>query len=707
MKIFRPLLAVAALVFTGAAASAPTAAVTAVEFYNAALDHYFVSPLGPDLDALDSGRIAGWVRTGQSIRVFPSQLAGGPGASPVCRFYIPPQHGDSHFFSASPVECAAVAQAIGIDPNYSGYILETPNAFYVALPDPVSGSCPAGTAPVYRLWNQRADSNHRYTTDPAIKAQMIARGYLAEGNGPNAVAICAVGSTDNAVVGVSRPSPFAPGCDGVPATAVLYTNAEVEPRVAVDPLDGNHLIGVWQQDRWSDGGARGLLTGISRDAGRTWVTRSAAFSRCTGGSSANGADYPRTTDPWIAIAPDGTAHQIAVSFSGPTFGASSANAVLVSRSTDGGLTWGAPTTLIRDTRTAFNDKESITADPADARLVYAVWDRVVQAAGGPTWFSRTTDGGVTWEPARAIFDPGGNSQTLNNQIVVLPDGMLVNFFTQLVSDGGGHVAATLVAIRSADQGINWSAPITIESSSAVGVADPESGAPVRDAANIGSVAVGRNGALALTWQDSRFSGGARDAIAFARSLDGGLTWSPAVRINAVPGVPAFIPTVQIRDDGTYGVSYYDVRNNTTDSATLPTDYWLTQSTDGVTWQETHVSGPFDLALAPNAMGFFLGDYQSLTSIGTRFIPFFAQTNADFANRTDIFVAFPGGSATMDDARRTAGTIVTKAGPAPIPILTPALQERLDQAAKRTLARRWKGPLPANAATAVGNSDRTR
>jgi hypothetical protein len=44
---------------------------------------------------------------------------------------------------------------------------------------------------VYRLWNQRVDSNHRYTTDPAIKAQMIAKGYVAEGYGPDAIMMCA------------------------------------------------------------------------------------------------------------------------------------------------------------------------------------------------------------------------------------------------------------------------------------------------------------------------------------------------------------------------------------------------------------------------------------------------------------------------------------------------------------------------------------
>ena len=102
--------------------------------------------------------------------MFPTQAAGGAGANPVCRFYIPPQHGDSHFFSADPVvECPAILAKIQTDPNYSGYDYETPNAFYIALPNTMTGACPAGTIPVYRLWNQRADSNHRYTTDLASR----------------------------------------------------------------------------------------------------------------------------------------------------------------------------------------------------------------------------------------------------------------------------------------------------------------------------------------------------------------------------------------------------------------------------------------------------------------------------------------------------------------------------------------------------------
>ena len=177
--------------FAGASAVVPVLAVTSVEFYNAALDHYFLSDLAPDIDALDSGRIAGWTRTGESFRVFATQAAGGAGVNPVCRFYIPPQHGNSHFFSASPAECAAIEAKTATDPNYSGYVYESPSAFFIALPDLTSGACPSATVPVFRLWNQRADSNHRYTTSGAVKAQMLAKSYVAEGYGPSSTIMCA------------------------------------------------------------------------------------------------------------------------------------------------------------------------------------------------------------------------------------------------------------------------------------------------------------------------------------------------------------------------------------------------------------------------------------------------------------------------------------------------------------------------------------
>jgi len=177
--------------FAGASAVLPALPVVLVEFYNAGLDHYFISDLQPDIEALDSGHFPGWTRTGLSFKVFPGQASGGAGVNPVCRFYIPPDKGNSHFFSASPAECAAVDQLRLTDPAYAGYVFESPNAFYIALPNTANGACPGGTTPVYRLWNGRIDSNHRYTADPGIRAAMIAKSYVPEGYGPNAVIMCA------------------------------------------------------------------------------------------------------------------------------------------------------------------------------------------------------------------------------------------------------------------------------------------------------------------------------------------------------------------------------------------------------------------------------------------------------------------------------------------------------------------------------------
>ena len=67
-----------------------------------------------------------------------------------------------------------------------------------------------------------------------------------------------------------------------------YVNAEVEPWVDVNPANPSNIIAVWQQDRWSDGGARGLATGYSKNGGATWTTTFAPFTFCSGGTAANG-----------------------------------------------------------------------------------------------------------------------------------------------------------------------------------------------------------------------------------------------------------------------------------------------------------------------------------------------------------------------------------------------------------------------------------
>src|SRR5919197_4233784 len=165
---------------------------------------------------------------------------------------------------------------------------------------------------------------------------------------------------------VSAPSPFA-GCDISGQPGVNFLNSEVEPWVEVNPTDPNNVIAVWQQDRWSNGGARGLLTAVTHDGGGTWDTSFPHFSTCAGGTAANGGNYERSSDPWVTFSPNGDAYQISLSVN---FVDDPATAVLVSKSTTDGDTWSRPVTLARDPSDVapflFNDKESITADPNDS-----------------------------------------------------------------------------------------------------------------------------------------------------------------------------------------------------------------------------------------------------------------------------------------------------------------------------------------------------
>ena len=448
--------------FAGASAAVPPAPVTVVEYYHAAFDHYFVTSLAPEIAALDSGRSPAGRAPGAAFAVLSDARPRGT-ASPVCRFYIPPQHGDSHFFSASPAECAD-------DPRQDRRRSQlqrlrrgdAERVLHRAARHRRPARARRARAPVYRLWNQRADSNHRYTTERGIKAYMQSKGYVAEGYGPDAVAHVHArrGAGRRARPRTSGFSPFAPSCDGVPATGTVYANAEVEP---YDRRQSARIrttsIGVWQQDRWSNGGARGLGTAYSFDGGGTWTRTRAPFSRCTGGNAANGGNFERASDPWVTFAPDGTAYQIALALQARR--ANGDNAILVTRSTDGGRTWSNA-----GRRCVADDAQRLQRQGVDHRR--SAPTRATSTRCGTGWPATTAARRGSRAPPTAAprGKPRATSTTrartarrINNQIVVLPDGTLVLFFTELATVGNRRRAAARHAL--ADKGATWSAPITI------------------------------------------------------------------------------------------------------------------------------------------------------------------------------------------------------------------------------------------------------
>src|SRR6266550_5327316 len=238
----------------------------------------------------------------------------------------------------------------------------------------------------------------------AVRSRRAGRGALTAFVATAAL-VTAAGAATPLVRASEGASPFAPGCDGGAEAGTNYANSEVEVRVAVDQRNPAHAVGVWQQDRWSTGAAHGLVAATTAD-GVHWSRSFAHFSRCAGGTAANGGDYPRASDPWVDFARNGDVYQTSLSVNLSDV----STAVLVSRSGDGGSTWSEPVVVQRDKGNAFNDKESLTADPTDAtgRRVFVVWDRLegpglpgggrtplpLIPARGPAWFARTTDGGA-------------------------------------------------------------------------------------------------------------------------------------------------------------------------------------------------------------------------------------------------------------------------------------------------------------------------
>ena len=125
-----------------------------------------------------------------------------------------------------------------------------------------------------------------------------------------------------------------------------YDNAEVEPQVAVNPTDANEVFGVWQQDRWPDGGARGLTASRSLDGGDSWAkTADAPWAACQGGP----ARYLRATDPWVSYDGAGNVYFIGQPIDSADLGLSAITATTWNRATG---TWRTPKVLIEDAGTS-------------------------------------------------------------------------------------------------------------------------------------------------------------------------------------------------------------------------------------------------------------------------------------------------------------------------------------------------------------------
>ncbi len=208
--------------------------------------------------------------------------------------------------------------------------------------------------------------------------------------------------------------------------STLYPDSEIEPRSA---RFGSTIVGEYQQDRWSDGGARGLVTSVSHDNGASWHRVVVPGDH----ASARAASYrSRLGSVGVVRAERRPVRDLAELLRQSEPEPQRDHRVEVDRPR---RHWGPPIEVTADNTNGL-DKESITADPFNSSYVYAAWDRLVTPGGkhpclrpgrsstrssykSQTFFTRSTDGGATWETPQQIFVDSSFSGSIGGMIRVL------------------------------------------------------------------------------------------------------------------------------------------------------------------------------------------------------------------------------------------------------------------------------------------------
>jgi hypothetical protein len=413
-----------------------------------------------------------------------------------------------------------------------------------------------------------------------------------------------IGLPGSGLTRLTGSSPFPASCEARGAQRA----SEVEPSIAAGP---GVLVAAWQQDRYLHGAAAGIGVAVSHDGGDSW--QRVDVPRITDCTPA----FDHASDPWVSVGADGTVYLAALV--GRPDRAGFRTRVAISASRDGGATWPAPT-LLDAGGNGFNDKPSVSADPARPARAYAVW-----TLEGQAYLARTRDAGRSWSPPRLVERARRGTGLLSSTIAVLPgaDRLLHTFIAY--GRGGFRLEAT----RSPDGGSTWSSPSLI----AALARRPPGRPPVRvlPISGTGAAAAGAG----LVYEAFVERGVEVDV---ASSGDGGRTWSqPRVVARQDRGV--FGPSLAGVPGGALAATYYGREMRGTAS------FWIATSRDGTRWQRRRLAAPFDLTRAPRSDGAaFLGDYSGLTAVaGGGFAAAFAVSPPLATDgSSDVLVARDGG-----------------------------------------------------------------
>lgn len=393
-----------------------------------------------------------------------------------------------------------------------------------------------------------------------------------------------------------------------------YVNPDSQHATQVEPdtfAFGGTVVSAFQTGRFFDGGASNIGFATSQDRGKTWVH---GFLPSITVYSSPPGPYGRVSDP--AVAYDAKHGAWLIGSLGLTGGIGLG--VLVSRSTDGGLSWGAPVTV--STTTGFYDKTWVACDNTPTSSFYgncyATWDEVFD--GDLLLTSTSSDGGLTWGAKKATT---GNGTGLGGQPLAQPTG---NVVVPVLSAFGDQI----LAYRSTNGGASWGATTLVSNISEHGVAGNLRSLPLP------SAEVDAAGKVYVVWQDCRFRAGCASNDIVMSTSTNGTSWTAPVRIPIDPTsstVDHFIPGLAV-DRTSFGstarlaLTYYFYPNANCTQATCQLSVGFVSSIDGgASWSATQtLAGPMTVTdLANTSQGFMVGDYISTSFAGAKAVPVFA------------------------------------------------------------------------------------
>jgi hypothetical protein len=332
---------------------------------------------------------------------------------------------------------------------------------------------------------------------------------------------------------------------------------DYEPHGAVDPRNPRRLIAGWA----TLGRPVGTVSvAASSDGGRTWAEPTILpFNGCAGGPAA----AARAADTWAAFGPDGRAYVGVIAFA-DSAGVDTYSTVLVSASPNGGATWNTPIVAVPNNAPTFvYDNVAITADPTRPGTVYLTTTQYLRTprGAGPAAFARSTDGGVTWSPIRAVSPIAERERTSAPTTVV--DQRTGRVYLLYFRENGP--AASLVFLRSDDAGTTWSPERTVASftrltayrSTRIRLGDRHPIVTAQDI--IHGVVDSASRRFFVAFADARHTGGKHLQVSVTSSADGGETWTTPLRVSPPMTAHAWLPSIAV-SGRTLGVSYLDTRD---------------------------------------------------------------------------------------------------------------------------------------------------